>query len=442
MNERRPDDLHHDPPTDPYHEPNQDEFESSFRGQSWYPHDGFDDPVSPRLRIRGWTFVLFALLLVTALMAQQIQPGIELTHVMDQPPEVVAPTGDLAVAYQAARPASLRIEARCAAPAAPRTLGIGTGFFVDSGGTLLTAYHVVEDSGSNLNCRTVYFGVEPGGAEYELELVGFDAYFDLAVLSATVSEPVPYIPLARSIPSVGTGVVAIGNSRGDFLEARSGRVTRLGVQAGRADFADDTIELTAALAPGDSGGPVLNADGEAIGVVSYISFNPNSLDSDSYVPPFLRGLSLPQEFASYAIPVTRGSELVNAVRSGAQRDVPVIGFSWQGPDYDPDSSNFDLGPRPGTVVFQVREGGPADLAGLRSYSERPIFANDGRRISTVPEADIIVAVDGEPTPGFFELLEVVRRKEIGQEVVLTVQRGNATFEVNLVLGAKRTVFNN
>ena len=120
----------------------------------------------------------------------------------------------------------------------------------------------------------------------------------------------------------------------------------------------------------------------------------------------------------------------------------VIGFSWQPPEYDPQASNFDLGPRPGTIVYTVREGGPADLAGLRSYNELPIFADDGRRINTVPEADIIVAVDGEATPGFYELLEVVRRKQIGQEVVLTVQRGNATFQVNLVLGAKRTVFNN
>jgi S1-C subfamily serine protease len=396
---------------------------------------------APRLRVRGWTFILFGLLIVTALLAQQLRPTPTLQHVADQPPAVVAPTGDLAVAYQAARPASLRIEARCAAPAAPQTLGIGTGFFVDSQGTLLTAYHVVDDTGPT-RCSTEFFGVDPDGAEYRLSLVGFDAYFDLAVLRAKTDGAVPFIPLARTQPNVGTGVVAIGNSRGDFLEARSGRITRLGVQAGRADFADGTIELTAALAPGDSGGPVLNARGEAVGVVSYISFSPNSLSSDTYIPPFLRGLALPQEFASYAVPISLSSDLVSSVLAGARRDVPVIGFSWQGPDYDPRTSAIDLGPRPGTVVFRVQGGGPAEIAGLRSYNERAVLADDGRRVGTVPEADIIVAIDGEATPGFFELLEVVRRKEIGQEVVLTVQRGNATFEVNLVLGAKRTVFSN
>jgi S1-C subfamily serine protease len=277
---------------------------------------------APRLRIRGWTFILFGLLILTALLAQQLRPAPTLQHIADQPPAVVAPTGDLAVAYQAARPASLRIEARCAAPAAPQTLGIGTGFFVDSEGTLLTAYHVVDDTGPAL-CTTEFFGVDPDGAEYPLSLVGFDAYFDLAVLRATTDGAVPFIPLARTQPNVGTGIVAIGNSRGDFLEARSGRITRLGVQAGRADFADGTIELTAALAPGDSGGPVLNARGEAVGVVSYISFSPNSLSADTYVPPFLRGLALPQEFASYAVPVSLSSDLVSSVLSGARRDVPA-----------------------------------------------------------------------------------------------------------------------
>ena len=65
--------------------------------------------------------------------------------------------------------------------------------------------------------------------------------------------------------------MAVGNSRGEFLAARAGRVTRLGVQAGRADFASGTIELTNSLAPGDSGGPVYaDLDGQRviIGLVS------------------------------------------------------------------------------------------------------------------------------------------------------------------------------
>ena len=139
--------------------------------------------------------------------------------------------------------------------------------------------------------------------------MGFDAYFDLALLKAEVPSSVPFIPLATNKVSVRDGVVAIGNSRGDFLAARAGEVSRIGVDRPRARFADDTIELTAALAPGDSGGPVLNKNGEAVGVVSFISFDPDNLASDTYVAPFLLGRT--QGFASYAIPVTLDSELVS-----------------------------------------------------------------------------------------------------------------------------------
>lgn len=389
-----------------------------------------------------WVLSLFvASMLVLALVVQQIQPRATLQHVMDGPPAVVAPTGRLAVAYEESRDATVRIEARCEGVVRRQAVGIGTGFFVREDGLLMTAYHVVDPTGT-VACPLEYVGVSPSGSEYDLDLLGFDAYFDLAVMQADVPAEVPFIALSQEVPDVGTGVVAIGNSRGDFLEARSGRVTRLGVQAGRADFADDTIELTAALAPGDSGGPVLNDEGEAVGVVSYISFSPDALSSDTYVPPFLRGLALPQGFASYAIPVNRTSDLVVSVLAGLRRDVPVIGFTWNGQDYDPKTSEVFLGQRAGTVVWQVRDGGPADLAGLRSFTQRRIFGDDGSQVGVMPVADVIVAVDGESTPGFYELLEVIRRKEIGQVVLLTVQRGNATFQLDLVLGAKRSVFSN
>jgi serine protease Do len=393
-----------------------------------------------RPRVRPFTFVLLGVLLwVASPWLQRAEP--ELSLAQARPPEVLAPVGDLLEAYDLARPATLRLEARCATPFGGRqVLGVGTGFFFDADGAVLTAYHVVDASASNAPCPLRFVGIDPDRREYDLRLIGFDAYMDLAVLQADVDGAVPFIPLAARAPTPGTSVVAIGNSRGDFLEARAGRVTRLGVRAGRADFADGTIELTNALAPGDSGGPVVNAGGEAVGVVSYISFNPGGMSSDTYVPPFLMGLPLPREFASYAVPVGIGSELVAAVAGGAERDVPVIGFSWQsGLDYDPASSSADLGRRPGPIVLAVTPGGPGERAGLRPFTERPVLDDEGRRVGTVREADVIVAIDGTPTPTFALLLAEVRRKAIGQVIELTVQRGGATYRVPLELGARRAV---
>jgi S1-C subfamily serine protease len=408
-------------------------------------HEGAAQALATRARkprLRPFTFVLLALLVWVAAPLAQRSESPELMLAQARPPEVVAPTGELLKAYELARPATLRLEARCTTPFGGRqVLGVGTGFFFDAEGSVLTAYHVVDASSSAADCAVRYVGIDPDRREFDLTLVGFDAYMDLAVMQADVAERVPFIPLAARAPTPGTAVVAIGNSRGDFLEPRAGRVTRLGVRAGRADFADDTIELTNALAPGDSGGPVVNARGEAVGVVSYISFNPSGMSSDAYVPPFLLGLALPREFASYAVPVGDDSALVDAVAEGAQRDVPVIGFRWsQGSDYEPRSGGLDLGPRPGPIVGAVTPGGPADRAGLRSVTERPLLDDEGRRIGTVVEADVIVAVDGTPTPTFAALLAEVRGKAIGQTVELTVQRAGATYRIPLELGARRAVF--
>lgn len=395
-------------------------------------------------RLRAWPLVLFfgaLLFLVAPLLRPVPEPRLEL--VQDRRPPIVQPSGRLLEVYQEARAATLRLEARCeGALGARRVLGVGSGFYFTAEGAVLTAYHVVDATTSARDCEVVYIGIDPERNETRLSLVGFDAYLDLAVMQAEeLASPVPYIAIAERLPKPGSAVVAIGNSGQDFIAARAGVVTRLGVRAGRADFADNTIELTNALAPGDSGGPVITEDGEVVGVVSYISFNPTGMRSDMPLPPFLVGVPLPQEFAAYAVPVADAPQLVAALSAGAQRDVPVIGFSWQsGFDYDPRRSDVDLGPRPGPIVGSVAPGGPADRAGLRPYLVEPQFDDAGNRVGSLTSADVIVAVDGVATPTFASLLAEVRGKEIGQQVVLTVQRGPASYRLTLELASRRSVF--
>lgn len=400
---------------------------------------------APRRRAPLVLVMLFAALLGILLapnLSQRMTPMPDpvFLPVQARTPDPVPPTGVLADVYEASRPATLRIEARCEGASSRGVLGVGTGFYVSARGDVLTAYHVVESRRGGF-CPIRYVGVQPDGSEVALELVGFDAYFDVAWMRAKVDTTPPFLPLASNAPRPGDGVVAIGNSRGDNLAPRAGRVVRLGVEASRADFADDTIELTAALAPGDSGGPVLNEKGEVIGVVSYISFAPDAGTGGEFVPPFLRGLDLPGGFASYAIPVTETSDLVTSIRDGAQRDVPVIGFSWRpGFDYDPSDGDRSFGRRPGPIVLEVAPGGPAERSGLQSYDERAVYGPNGDLVNVERTADVIIAVDGEPTPTFYDLLETVRRKQIGETVSLTVQRGRATVRLELELGAKRDVF--
>jgi serine protease Do len=385
--------------------------------------------------MRRLTWLLFSLFVVLAAATFQLRPlpliaETQFFHANQSIPAIVAPEGRLATIFESARPATLRIEARIPGSGSRGPVGVGTGFFISEDGLILTANHVVDPSdigNSAIRQNVRYVAIDPDRNEYPVQLVGFDAYLDLAVMQAEILGPVPYLPLASLNPRVGNEVVAIGNSNGDFLEGRVGRISRLGVASPRARFADNTIELTAALSPGDSGGPVLNANGEAIGVVSYISFNPGGTAMN--VPPHLRGLVLSQ-YASFAVPVSMDSEIVRGLIAGDRRDFPVIGFRAVPGDYDPLQSNVYLGRERGVVIQQVEPNSPAGSAGLRNLQ------GSGTDIL----ADVIIAIDDEPTPTFNDLLAVINSKGVGAIVTVTVQRGTETIRVRLELAARQEVF--
>lgn len=358
------------------------------------------------------------------------------------PPPIEEPTGALLTAFEQAGPATVRIERRCITRSGePGTsIGQGTGFFVTETGGLISAYHVFDTTSSTPMCRSGFFAILHDGERVPVELVGFDAYLDVAYAQAEVSESVHTLTFSDRLPRVNEPLVAIGNSRDDFNGARAGRVTRLGVSAGRADFADNTIELSNSLAPGDSGGPVLNRNGEVVGVVSYISYSPSALTSTVPLPPFLRGVALTQTYASYAVPLQTYEGLLSSLQAGTSRDVPVIGFSWQeGLDYDPRTSETYLGARRGPIVHSVQAGGPAEAAGLRAFVHEQVTHDDGS-VSMNIVADVIVAINNVPTPTFYDLMAVVRGFEIGETIELTVQRDRATYRVPLTLAARRAVF--
>ncbi len=357
-------------------------------------------------------------------------------------PEVEAPTGELLEVFRQARPATLQIEIGSGALAVETfPLGVGTGFFISPSGLVLTAYHVV-DPGPTFSGEERLVARSPSGERYPLRLVGFDAFLDLALLQAVGAEDVPYLPLESRDLTVGSRIVAIGNSRNDFLQPRAGIVRALDVAAVAANFANGTVEISAALAPGDSGGPVLSENGEVVGVVSYIAFSQPTSRS-SRLLPLLQGQD-DSGFAAYAIPVTADSPVVAGLREGVQNDVPVIGFQVGVPglatNYEPGTGNANLGSRPGVIVGVVAPGGPADRAGLRDAVQRQFSNPDGSFRTAETRADVVVALDGEATPTFENLLTLLRRRRVGDTVELEVQRGSELLRIELELGGQRTVF--
>jgi len=396
--------------------------------------------------VRRLTWLLLGLLVSVAFYSFQPQSSPTVYVHASQPsfPDIIAPEGIFADVFVEARPATLRIEARSPLTQG-RPIGVGTGFFISADGFILTANHVVDTSNSNglrdeIRRSISYVGISPDGMEYDLEVIGFDAYKDLSLLKTEVVENVPYLPLASEPLRTGTNIIAIGNSGGDFLEGRAGSISRLGVASPQARFAGGTIELTAALSPGDSGGPSINEQGEAVGVVSFISYNPGRIESDNEanIPDYLRDIVSPKpNFASYAVPIPSNSDIIMALMEGERRDIPVIGltlpYSNRYGGYVAGRVPFDLGPRSGALIGIVQPGGPAEKAGIQSIT---VDNQTGFPMT----ADVIVAVDGETISNDYDLLAALYAKRVGQEVIVSVQRGSELFKLRLVLGAKQEVF--
>ncbi len=290
--------------------------------------------------------------------------------------------------------------------------GYGTGFFISADGYALSAYHVVEGA------KTLT-GTTPNNKTFALEVVGFDAAHDLALLKYNTKEKVAFLPLSSGIPPIGESVLAIGNSGEQFLQPRAGKLLSLDAVAGRADFPPDTLEMSAPLDSGDSGGPILNSSGEVIGVVSYIRQDAKGL-------------------RSFAVPVRQELPILADLQAGIKRDVPALGITsaLDGPISEALFNTLGLGKKQGAVIEQVIPNSPAAKAGLRSLRD---LTPRGAETPMI-EADVIIALNGFDTPTFDELLNQIRQKRIGDQVLLTVQRGRQTLEVKLVLAAKADIF--
>ena len=317
-------------------------------------------------------------------------------------PQIEQGAGELAGVYETARTATVRIETRPA--------GIGSGFFISPDGQVMTAYHVVRDA------ETLSV-VETDGTTYRASIVGFDEYRDLAVLQAQVDEPVDFLATATGAPAPGEAVLAIGNSSGDFNAPRRGQITAFGQRLG-GSFPEGLVAMTVPLAPGDSGGPVLNADGEAVGVVTAVGVSRAG-------------------FTSYATPIYSAADLVVDLRTGLRRGVPFLGVSLL--ELTPQTvAEIGYGEPGGLLVTGVVTGSGADAAGLRE----PQTANEAQgspNAMTVVSADVIIAVDGRRVSSYDNLVDYLRSLSVGDEVDLTLVRGGETAEVTVTLGSREAV---
>lgn len=293
--------------------------------------------------------------------------------------------------YTQALPAAVRIE----------TLpeGTGSGFFISADGLVMTAYHVIEDTRG-------FRVISSDNRSFSAELVGYDEFRDIAIIRARVSGPVPFLPLEIvDSPEVGEPLLAIGNSRGQFIAPRYGLVNS--VERDIFPFFNSiAISTTIPLAPGDSGGPVLNQAGRVVAVVVAIG-QPDGV------------------FESYLSPLQGLGEVIAGLQSGRRRDVPYIGVQLFQID-EQTAATLQI-PREGVLIQNLLRGGAAERAGLRGFAIR---RENGREVY---EFDVILEADGRPFNNVTELQRYIRSKEVGQTVTLTVRRGQQILKFELRL---------
>ncbi len=239
-------------------------------------------------------------------------------------------------------------------PGARRTeRSLGSGVVVRPDGTILTNEHVIANAARITVTRAT-------GETYEARLVGADRRTDLAVLRVEAGEDLPHIRMGTSADlMIGESVIAIGNPFGLSHTVTTGVVSALNrTIRGRNDRVyTDFIQTDAAINPGNSGGPLLNIQGELVGINSAIYQK--------------------AEGVGFAIPVDKARRIMDNLIAYGRVHRAWLGLQVQ--DVDPALARYlGLEGRGGVVVSRVFPGSPADDAGLDGGDL--LLAVDGRRI--------------------------------------------------------------
>jgi Flp pilus assembly protein TadD len=184
-----------------------------------------------------------------------------------------------------------------------KELGFGSGFFVSRGGELLTNHHVIEGA-SSARIRTF------DGHTWPLRVIlADDKDSDLARLVAFMGEPVPFLAMASQAPQVGDRVLVIGSPMGLDETVTDGIVSAIpSEREGQSDLEPATLQVTAAISEGSSGGPVVDSRGDVIGVATAFMSEGENL---GFAVPLARIRTLargtPRTFAQWRNPHRRPS---------------------------------------------------------------------------------------------------------------------------------------
>ncbi|HVQ43360.1 MAG TPA: trypsin-like peptidase domain-containing protein [Candidatus Saccharimonadia bacterium] len=288
-----------------------------------------------------------------------------------------------------------------------QTEGAGTGMIVTADGLILTNRHVVDDATAN------YTVVTSDGKTYAAKVVSRDSINDIAFVQITASN-LPTVALGDSgAVKVGQRVVAIGNALGQFQNTvTEGIISGLsrGVTAGDSNATiggstenlQNLLQTDAAINPGNSGGPLVNLDGQVVGINTAVAGQGQNL--------------------GFAIPINEVKPLVASVKSAGRIVRPYLGVRYVAVDKQV-AAEGNLSVSNGAWVKAANDQNPGVVPGSPAAK------------AGVKEGDIITKVGGDTIDATHSLQSLVGKHKVGDKVGVMVLRDGKTQTLSVTLEA-------
>jgi len=270
--------------------------------------------------------------------------------------------------------------------------GLGSGFIISKDGYILTNEHVI-DGASSISVTVTGFDKELGA-----KVVGSDYDLDLALLKISANSDLPFLNLGNSDQvRVGNWVIAIGNPYGLDHTVTTGVISAKGrpVSVGDRQY-ENLLQTDASINPGNSGGPLLNLQGEVIGINTAINAQAQGI--------------------GFAIPTSTVQRVLEDLKNSGNNVRPWVGVQVRPVDEET-ARYLGLAEAKGAVVIGVVSGSPAQKAGLRQW-------------------DVIVEFNGVKVNNADELVAAIKSSQVGSKIKVLVVRNRQLYPVNVIVAEK------
>jgi putative serine protease PepD len=289
---------------------------------------------------------------------------------------------------------------------------LGSGFVMDKAGHIVTNYHVVAGA------RSVEVSFS-NSDNMKASVIGSDPSTDLAVLQIDArSRALTPLPFGNSDNvHVGDSVVAIGNPLGYDRSVTAGIVSAVqrAISAPNQYPIDHVIQTDAPINHGNSGGPLINSNGQVVGVAAQIATGNTGSDGNIGI--------------GFAIPVNTVRTVVAQLIKKGKVDHAFIGITAK-PVTAQIARLFRLPSRSGLLVATVQPGSGAAAAGLRAGTDTAVVSGESWPIG----GDLIVSADGVRLTSVDQLRDLIAAKQPGQSLSLVVYRGTTKVTLGVKLG--------